>query len=85
MCAGQDTGQKPDAHWMPRLSRRWFLLRRRQAQWTVSSRILPLLPALRTLSSEKMGDFQRFFVFKMLTRTRRAVAGQSPGVENFSS
>jgi hypothetical protein len=66
MCAGQDTGQKPDAHWMPRLSRRWFLLRRRQAQWTVSSRILPLLPALRTLSSEKMGDSRRFFVFKML-------------------
>jgi hypothetical protein len=33
MCAGQDTGQKPDAHWMPRLSRRWFLLRRGQAQW----------------------------------------------------
>jgi hypothetical protein len=85
MCAGQDTGQKPDAHWMPRLSRRWFLLRRRQAQWTVPSRILPLLPALRTLSSEKMGDSRRFFVFKMLTRTRRAVAGQSLGVENFSS
>ena len=51
---------------MPRLSRRWFLLRRGQAQWTVPSRILPLLPALRTLSSEKMGDSRRFFVFKML-------------------
>jgi len=58
---------------MPRLSRRWFLLRRGQAQWTVPSRILPLLPALRTLSSEKMGDSRRFFVFKMLTRTRRTI------------
>jgi hypothetical protein len=85
MCAGQDTGQKPDAHWMPRLSRRWFLLRRRQAQWT-GVFANPASPAgLRTLSSEKMGDSRRFFVFKMLTRTRRAVAGQSPGVEDFSS
>jgi hypothetical protein len=42
-------------------------------------------PALATLFREKMGDFTRFFVFKMLTRARRAVAGQPTGVEDFSS
>jgi hypothetical protein len=42
-------------------------------------------PALRTLASEKMGDFLRFFVFKTFTRIRRVVAGQQPTVEDSSS
>jgi hypothetical protein len=50
-----------------------------------AAQILDSAPALRTLSSGKMGDFPCFFVFKTLTRTRRAVAGQQPGVEDFSS
>jgi hypothetical protein len=47
--------------------------------------VLTRLPRSLTLFREKMGDFPRFFVFKTLTRARRAVAGQPPAVEDFSS
>ena len=60
---------------------RAFFARRAQSE----AERLDAAPELRTLSAKKWEISPRFFVFKTLTRARRAVAAQQPGVEDFSS